>query len=62
VAFWYIPHRFGILCQEKSGNPAADTSFAGFLCLHSGGPDELVKKSPKTLPNHFFLINALSKL
>jgi hypothetical protein len=20
-AFWYIFHRFGILCQEKSGNP-----------------------------------------
>jgi hypothetical protein len=22
VVIWYIFHRFGILCQEKSGNPA----------------------------------------
>jgi hypothetical protein len=22
MAIWYIFHRFGILCQEKSGNPA----------------------------------------
>jgi hypothetical protein len=24
VVIWYIFPRFGILCQEKSGNPAAD--------------------------------------
>jgi hypothetical protein len=24
VAIWYIFPRFGILCQEKSGNPAKD--------------------------------------
>jgi hypothetical protein len=25
VAVWYIFHRFGKLCQEKSGNPDAAT-------------------------------------
>jgi hypothetical protein len=33
VAIWYIFPRFGILCQEKSGNPGRDTkgslSFSG---------------------------------
>jgi hypothetical protein len=24
VVIWYIFHRFGILCQEKSGNPAVE--------------------------------------
>jgi hypothetical protein len=24
VVIWYILPRFGILCQEKSGNPGAD--------------------------------------
>jgi hypothetical protein len=24
VVIWYIFHRFGILCQEKSGNPGRE--------------------------------------
>jgi hypothetical protein len=28
VAIWYICPRFGILCQDKSGNPGGDTNHA----------------------------------
>jgi hypothetical protein len=31
VVTWYIFPRFGILCQEKSGNPGNDKSVLG-LC------------------------------
>jgi hypothetical protein len=30
VVIWYIFPRFGILCQEKSGNPAAMSSVSGY--------------------------------
>jgi hypothetical protein len=28
VVIWYIFPRFGILCQEKSGNPAMNSKFS----------------------------------
>jgi hypothetical protein len=34
VAIWYISLRFGILCQEKSGNPAARSRSAKPLDTH----------------------------
>jgi hypothetical protein len=33
VAIWYILPRFGILCQEKSGNPGLG-SFGNFLFIY----------------------------
>jgi hypothetical protein len=31
VAIWYIFHRFGILCQEKSGNPDRHKNWLGYI-------------------------------
>jgi hypothetical protein len=28
-AIWYLFHRFGMLCQEKSGNPDSDLKIRG---------------------------------
>jgi hypothetical protein len=40
VIIWYGFHHFGVLCQEKSGNP---------------GLVEFVRKAPKMWPNAFFV-------
>jgi hypothetical protein len=35
VVIWYICPRIGILCQEKSGNPAYDQSKREPICVQS---------------------------
>jgi hypothetical protein len=33
VIIWYIFHRFGILCQENSGNPAVNGYLRLQICI-----------------------------
>jgi hypothetical protein len=39
VVFWYIFPRFGILYQEKSGNPAPDIHLVQLEAVKKGRPE-----------------------
>jgi hypothetical protein len=42
AVFWYMFPRFGILCQEKSGNPVHDYKEMGLINAH--GPYQVMHK------------------
>jgi hypothetical protein len=53
LAIWYILPRFGILCQEKSGNPALDLQLETWKSVTEQEKNFLLEKISKVGFNFF---------